>query len=110
MVDLNSDSSAPGSGTGAVVDPGQIARFTNMMFQNATEGGFVSLRAFYDDKLARKRTEGAYKIRSVRINGSGLDAVVSAAFKMAQEAAESRRPVVVCPPIATFSTARADEG
>ena len=43
-------------------------------------------------------------------SGDGVEPVISVAAKLAEEAAASSRPVVVCPPLATFSrTGKADE-
>ena len=55
-------------------DRDQMERFVNALFMHAGEGGTVSLRAFFDDELAKKRKERAYKIRPVRLNGDGLRA------------------------------------
>jgi hypothetical protein len=102
---------APGGGqeAGVVVDPDQIERFVNALFPHASEGGFVSIRAFFDDELAKKRNEGAFKLRTVRLNGDGVGPVINAAVKLAEEAALAGRPVVVCPPLATFSNGKASE-
>jgi hypothetical protein len=91
------------------IDPAQIARFVHAMFPHASEGGFVSVRAFYDDELAKRRHEGPFKIRTVRLDGEGLGPVVKAATKLAEEAALAARPVVVCPPLATFLSGKAAE-
>ena len=89
------------------VDPTQIARFANALFLHASEGGFVSIRGFYDDELARKRNEGAFKIRTIRLNGDRLTPIIEGTTKLAEEAALAVRPVVVCPPLATFSSGKA---
>src|SRR3954451_15805113 len=91
------------------IDAEQIARYVNALFAHASEGGFVSLRAFFDDDLAKKLNEGPFKLRTVRLNGGGVQPVVNAAIKMAEEAASSSRPVVVCPPLATFKGGKASE-
>ena len=72
-------------------------------------GGFVSLRAFYDDKLAKERAKGRSGSRRSLSTARGFEPIISAATKLATEAAEAGRPVVVCPPIATFSNASAAE-
>ena len=91
------------------VDPAQIGRFVHALFRHASEGGFVSLRAFYDDELAKRRGERPFKIRTVRLNGNGLEPVIISAVKLARDAAEAGRPVVVAPPIATFASSKATE-
>jgi hypothetical protein len=88
------------------IDPLQIGRFVTALFTHATDGGIVSLRAFHDDG---KRDTGAVKIRTVHLNGEGLGPVVEAATKLATEAAEADRPVVLALPIATFTSASASE-
>src|SRR5689334_16096853 len=90
-------------------DPAELERFVEALFRHAGEGGTVILRAFYDDELAKRRDEKPYKTRTVRLNGAGLGPVVAAAVKLAGEALEPKRPVVVCPPIATFNGGRARE-
>ncbi|MFO1037304.1 MAG: phage/plasmid primase, P4 family [Geminicoccaceae bacterium] len=91
--------------TDIAVDPAQISRFVDALFCHASEGGFVSLRSFYDDKLARQQNEKPVEVRSVKLNGCGLDPVVTMATQIAERAVAATRPVVVCPPIATFSSA-----
>jgi hypothetical protein len=90
-------------------DPTLIERFVNGLFAHAAEGGIVSLRAFYDDELAKRRDEKPFRIRTVRLNGAGLEPVVRQAVRLAEEAAQSGRPVVVAPPIVTFADSRASE-
>ena len=41
------------------IDPEQIGRFVRGLFRHASEGGFVSIRAFYDDDLAPGTEAGA---------------------------------------------------
>lgn len=88
-------------------DADQIGTFISTLFAHASEGGVVSLRAFYDDDLAKRRDEKPFRIRTVRLNGDGLEPVVRQAVRLAEEALQSTRPVVVAPPIATFVDARA---
>jgi hypothetical protein len=95
--------------TALAVDRDQIERFVSALFMHAGEGGTVSLRAFYDDALAKKRDDPPYKIRNVRLNGGGLGPVIEAAAEIAEAALESGRPVVLAPPIATFRGGKADE-
>lgn len=88
-------------------DAEQIGRFIATLFAHASEGGIVSLRAFYDDELAKRRDEKPFRIRTVRLNGDGLEPVTRQAVRLAEEALGSSRPVVVAPPIATFVDGRA---
>ncbi len=90
-------------------DRAELSRFINALFMHANEGGMISVRAFYDDELAKKRKEPAFRIRSVRLNGGGLEPVTELAFKVTAEALKPTRPVVVCPPICTFGSGKADE-
>jgi hypothetical protein len=90
-------------------DRGQIARFVEGAFRHVEEGGIISLRAFYDDELAKKRNDRPFDIVAVKLNGRGHEPIVEAAFALALEAAKPKRPVVVAPPIATFRTSKADE-
>src|SRR5215207_5055915 len=77
---LRGRGSVPGAGGGPSMSPPsgftlepdreQLARFVNTLFKHATEGGIVSLRAFYDDELAKKRHEAPFKVRNAKINGA----------------------------------------
>jgi hypothetical protein len=55
------------------VDREQIGAFVEALFLHVSEGGTVSIRAFYDDELAKKRGEKPFAIRPVRLNGGGLE-------------------------------------
>lgn len=94
---------------GPIANPAEIERFVHALFRHANEGGFVSLRGFYDDALAKRRDEKPFKIVAVRLNGDGLEPVINATAKLAEDAATAGRPVVVAPPIATFASGRASE-
>lgn len=90
-------------------DRDQLLQFIDNLFLHAGEGGTVSLRAFYDDALAKKRNDPPYKIVCIRLNGSGLEPLIDAAEQLAGEAASAGRPVVFAPPIATFRSGKAAE-
>src|SRR3712207_3032732 len=87
----------------------QLARYVNALFLHAGEGGTVSLRVFFDDENAKKRNDPPYKIRSVRLNGGGLEPVISTTVKLAKEAVELTRAAVVCPPVVAFRSGKAEE-
>ena len=53
-------------------DREQLARFINILFRHAEEGGRVALRAFFDDEQAKKRNDPPFEKRTVRLNGVGL--------------------------------------
>jgi hypothetical protein len=95
--------------TAIAPDPAQLNRFVRAMFARASEGGVISLRAFFDDVRAKRSGERPFGVRAVRLNGS-LEPVVQEAIRLAVAAARAVRPVVVAPPIATFRTAKADTG
>ena len=76
-------------------DPAQLERFVNSLFAHASEGGTISLRAFYDDDLAKRRDEKPFRIRAVRLNGEGLAPVVRQAVRLAEEAVASVVPLDV---------------
>jgi hypothetical protein len=78
-------------------DTDQIQRFVDALFRYADEGGFASLRAFYDD------ANEVYDIRAHRLTAD-TQRLVAAAAAFATEAARVDRPVVFAPPIATFSS------
>jgi hypothetical protein len=81
-------------------DAEAIRQFVTALFAYADNGSFISLRSF--DQL---RDGGAPPyIRSVRINGHGLEPVIDAAVIGARFSANGPRPMVFAPPIATFRT------
>ena len=100
------------AGVRAVTEPApdraELARFVGALFRHAERGRHVSLRAFFDDNLAKRRNEPPFRIRNVRLNGGGLAPVVEAAFKLAAEAlrpaAGRGRPIP-----ATFNPGKAEE-
>lgn len=82
-------------------DPEQIRAFTDALFRYASEGGFISLRAFDD----REKGKPPFAIEPVQINGSGLQPVTERAAILAARCANAAQAIVFCPPVATFKTA-----
>ncbi|MCR9148231.1 MAG: YfjI family protein [Rhodobacteraceae bacterium] len=87
--------------TDVKTDQEQIQTFTDALFRYASEGTFVSLRAF-DDK---ERGKPAFEVQAVQINGSGLSPVIDNAAKMADRCANAAQSIVFCPPVVTFKNA-----
>jgi hypothetical protein len=77
-------------------DHSQLTKFATALFKHADPAGFVSLRAFYDD------VSKPFRIAAVPM-GDGIDLVIDIAIGIAAAAANEKRPVVFCPPVATFS-------
>jgi hypothetical protein len=80
-------------------DRQQLCSFVLALFLYASQGSYVSLRAFRDD------ADGAWGYEdwsTVKIDGS-LDPVVDAAFAFACRCAEAAERVCFAPPIATFN-------
>lgn len=84
----------------------EIGKFADALFRYAAPGTTVSVRAFYDDTPAGKRESFRIKAHTVQ---DGLAGLSHAAARIASDAARCDRPVVFCPPIATFSDWKADE-
>ena len=86
------------NGTGPPLDPnrGQIEIFVRALFKHAAAGSHVSLRSFYDDDSTR-----SFEIQCVAVDNR--DDVVDAAYHQARRAANAKRKIVFCPPVATFS-------
>src|SRR3712207_7149698 len=99
MMDFNADHAPP-----LEPDRNEIDRFVHALFAHASEGGYISLRSFYDDKQS-----GVFQIRPVRLNGGGLEPVIAAAAELAKDALWPSRAIVVCPPIASFRSNKAGE-
>ena len=85
-----------------VADQEQIGAFADALFRYADVGSFVSLRAFFDDGSER------FQIRSHCLTDD-TDGLAWAAVPLVNNAARQPRPVVFCPPIATFRSWQADE-
>ncbi len=80
------------------VDGQQLAAFLDATCRYAEPGTFLSARAFYDDK---SQVFFAYGHRI----GSNLSALVPALESQAARCTRVVRPVVFCPPLATFTSA-----
>src|SRR5713101_4681379 len=76
--------------------------FVQALFRHAAASGYVSLRAFYEDR------EQPFRINPTSLSG-GLNFVVDCAEDDARRAAQAPRPVVFSAPIATFANRRARE-
>ncbi|MEI6161885.1 MAG: DUF3987 domain-containing protein, partial [Roseococcus sp.] len=77
-------------------DTTQIARFVRALFRYADPDSVVALRSFFDD------ASSVHKMGICRI-GDGLEGLVAAATAQATGCAQHPRPVVFCPPVATFA-------
>src|SRR5262249_179746 len=75
----------------------QIEIFVNALFRYAAPQGFVSMRAFFEDG-GRK----PFRITPTSLAG-GLNFVIDVAEDDARRAANDPKPVVFCPPIASFT-------
>ena len=80
------------------IDGQQLAAFLDATCRYAEAGTFLSARAFYDDKSEVYFTYG-HRI------GSNLPALVPALKDQAARCTRVVRPVVFCPPLATFNNA-----
>jgi hypothetical protein len=82
-------------------DRNQIEVFVNAIFRHA-KGGFVSLRSFLEGE------DKVFRIESVSTNATNFYRYLcDVAEDIARRAAQNPKPVVFCPPLATF---RQDEG
>ena len=90
---------APGGGIMIAADRNEIRRFVQAMFPHADEDVFASVRCF------PQKGHGAPEIRAVRIDGTGLEPLVSTAFAVASRAARDEKATVVCLLIAGFANA-----
>jgi hypothetical protein len=82
-------------------DRDQLNTFIRVVFKHAAADNYVSLRAFYEGRADRPpRTIAAFKL------DGNLDSIIDQAYLLAQHAAEIPEKVVVCPPVATFTSNR----
>jgi hypothetical protein len=77
-------------------DRKQIDTLVRVLFKHAAKGTYVSLRSFPDDDSAKP-----FEINCIPVDNRAR--VVEAAFRQAQRAANEKRKIVFCPPIATFN-------
>jgi hypothetical protein len=75
----------------------QIEIFVEGLFRHASPQGYVSLRAFHEDGSSK-----AFRITPTGLAG-GLKFLMDAVEDDARRAANNPKPVVFCPPIASFS-------
>jgi hypothetical protein len=85
-----------------VPDRGQIEIFVEASLRHATSGHYLSLRSFFEDR------NEPLQIVPAQINGNLID-IINLTERMAGQAANNVRPVVFCPPIASFHNARSAE-
>src|SRR5712671_2370286 len=95
-------------------DRDQIERFVSALFRHAKPEAYVSMRAFETvvGKDGKPVDRLFNKFSSWLAPEKGLDLLVNNACLDARKAANHPRPVVFCPPIATFNkkdTARAED-
>jgi hypothetical protein len=79
-------------------DPAALAQFADALFRYAEPHTYASLRMFDDDDSKGP----AVRALGVQI-GDSLAALTAAAVDLAADAAASPRPLVFCPPVATFA-------
>lgn len=90
------------------VEGGETARFVSYLFRYADEGTWVSLRGF-----PNKPGGGKPVIKSVVINGHGLDAITSEAVAMSElcfARGQGDAGYVFAPPIVTFDNPMKADG
>jgi hypothetical protein len=77
-------------------DREQVNIFFRTLFKHAASGTFVSLRSFYDDDSTKP-----FAIETIPVDDR--EEVVDAAYHQARRAANDKRKIVFCPPVATFT-------
>jgi len=82
-------------------DRDQIAKHVTALFSNADNGTFVSLRGFEDVRNGKAWGYGSHW-GMLPINDSFAD-IIDTTEAFATAAANAPDPVVVCPPVVTFS-------
>jgi hypothetical protein len=84
-----------------IADREQIARFVAALFKHAPSGSYVSLRAFFDKGEARNGP-AYFPFETVLVDDR--QRVIDRATACATWAANERPRIVMCPPVATFSS------
>ena len=83
-----------------VPDRDQVSQYVMAVYAAAPLNSIVALRSYYDDADDGPPFQSRYE----RIQDpTDLECVIEAAYSMAKAAAECPRPVVFCPPLATFA-------
>ena len=78
----------------------EIRKFADALFRYADANNYVSVRGFAESGSNPKTA--AFKIDAAYIDELGLENVICKSIEIAQQAASEERPIVFCPPIATF--------
>jgi hypothetical protein len=76
-------------------DRDQLEIFVNAIFRHA-KLGYISLRAFYECE------DKPFRISPVQVVNGNLKFLIDVAEDDARRAAQFPKPVVFCPPLATF--------
>ena len=76
----------------------QIEIFVEGLFRHASPQGYVSLRAFHEDGSNK-----TFRITPTGLEG-GLKFLMDAVEDDARRAANHPKPIVFCPPLATFTS------
>jgi hypothetical protein len=79
-------------------DTAQIKTFVEAMFRHVGRGNFVAFRSFVDDGSNQVVHNESAKL----VAGQDLSFLIEVAEDYARRAANEPRPVVFCPPLATF--------
>jgi hypothetical protein len=75
----------------------QIEMFVDAIFRHAGSSGFVAIRSFFEDG------DKPFRMSGTALSG-GFRFLCDVAEDDARRAAQNPKPVVFCPPLATFST------
>ena len=75
-----------------------LKTFITTMFKHASKGTIAALCAFYDDHSGK-----IFKIKTVPI-GDDLTDVIKTASQLAQHAANTKLPIGICLPVASFNS------
>ncbi|WP_191059274.1 AAA family ATPase [Geminicoccus harenae] len=81
-------------------DRTQIEAFYAEMFRHADDGTYAAVRAFHDD---RSDPFAVAQWSAPKINGQGFRPLTEAVVNLIEAASDHPTPVVVCPPLATFT-------
>jgi hypothetical protein len=101
ILSLNPNENVNGQTMALEINPEQIEQFADALFRYAESGNFVSLRAFAENEPDQKKA--VFSIKAVLLESNAVESITTQACEMAQRAASASKPIVFCPPIATFS-------
>lgn len=82
-----------------IADPAQVGAFFEALFRHADRGGHLAMRIFHEDRTIKS----PYDLKGAKVGRAKLAEWLCGKI---DDAAQHPQPLVFCPPIATFQSAK----